>query len=109
MMHIFTFKVSSGQIMKKTNREKQLNIAFNLLIAAGILANFISPEDTGHQSIAKAYLDPSTGSMIISAIVGVLATIVLGVKTFWYKITAIFRPAKKQASPKDMSASNKNL
>lgn len=107
-MLIFTFKANSGHIMKKINREKRLNIAFNLLIASGILANFISPEDTDHLAISKAYLDPGTGSMIISAIVGVLATIVLGVKTFWYKITAIFRPAKKQSSPKDTSSNNKN-
>lgn len=44
--------------------------------------------------LLKAYLDPSTGAMIISAVVGIFATIVLGLKTFWYKITALFRPKK---------------
>jgi hypothetical protein len=95
--------------MKKINYKSRLNITFNLLIGAGLMATFISPENTNHQSISNAYLDPSTGSMIISAIVGVLATIVLGVKTFWYKITSIFRPAKNQESPKEPSAGNKNL
>ena len=94
--------------MNKLNHENRINIIFNLLIGAGILASFISPENSDHQTVSKAYLDPSTGSMIISAIVGVLATVILGVKTFWYKITAIFRPAKKPSSPKDTSASNKN-
>jgi hypothetical protein len=40
---------------------------------------------------ADAYLDPSTGSLIISAIVGLLATIGLTVKTWWYKLKSLFR------------------
>lgn len=42
-------------------------------------------------SPAWAYLDPGTGSMIISAIVGLFATVGLAVKTYWYKIKAFFR------------------
>ncbi|MEZ5564528.1 MAG: hypothetical protein R3F24_02985 [Gammaproteobacteria bacterium] len=34
---------------------------------------------------AHAYLDPSTGSMILSAIVGIFA-MALTVKTYWYKL-----------------------
>ncbi len=41
---------------------------------------------------AFAYLDPSTGSMILSAIVGLFATLGLAVKTYWYKLKAFFRP-----------------
>ena len=40
---------------------------------------------------AFAYLDPSTGSMIISAIVGLFATAALAVKTYWYKLKSLFR------------------
>lgn len=40
---------------------------------------------------AWAYLDPSTGSMILSAIVGMFATAALAVKTYWYKLKALFR------------------
>ena len=40
---------------------------------------------------AEAYLDPSTGSMIISAIVGLFASIALAVKTYWYKLKGLFR------------------
>jgi hypothetical protein len=43
---------------------------------------------------AQAYLDPSTGSMILSAIIGMFATAALAVKTFWYKIRNLFRGAK---------------
>ena len=40
-----------------------------------------------------AYLDPGTGSMIMSAIVGLFATAVLAVKTYWYRIKRLFRGA----------------
>ena len=42
-------------------------------------------------NLAHAYLDPGTGSMIISAVIGVLATVVLAVKTYWYKLVGWFR------------------
>ena len=40
---------------------------------------------------ALAYLDPTTGSMIISAIVGLFASLVLAIKTYWYRIKAFFK------------------
>jgi len=40
---------------------------------------------------AWAYLDPSTGSMILSAIVGMFATAPLAIKTYWYKLKGLFR------------------
>ena len=40
---------------------------------------------------AEAYLDPSTGSMILSAIVGLLATVALALKTYWYRVRAFLR------------------
>jgi hypothetical protein len=43
---------------------------------------------------AFAYLDPSTGSMILSAIVGILATLGLALKTYWYKLKSLFRGQK---------------
>ena len=45
---------------------------------------------------AFAYLDPSTGSMVVSAIVGIFASIALAVKTYWYKIKGLFRRNRKQ-------------
>ncbi len=49
---------------------------------------------------ANAYLDPSTGSMIISAIVGLLASIALAVKTYWYRIRSFFRRGEGPADTK---------
>lgn len=45
---------------------------------------------------AVAYLDPTTGSMLISAIVGLFASLALAIKTYWYRIKAFFKrkPAK---------------
>ena len=60
---------------------------------------------------AFAYLDPSTASMVISAIVGLLATISLAIKTYWYKLKSFFSrdkpadPAGREPSPSDREAS----
>ncbi len=47
---------------------------------------------------AFAYLDPSTGSMVVSAIVGIFASIALALKTYWYKVKAFFRRDSKGES-----------
>jgi len=38
-----------------------------------------------------AYLDPSTGSMVVSVLVGVFASIGLALRTYWYKIKGFFK------------------
>ena len=52
----------------------------------------------GFAPSAFAYLDPSTGSMVVSAIVGIFASIALAVKTYWYKIKGFFKRDSKQDS-----------
>jgi len=51
---------------------------------------------------ALAYLDPTTGSMLISAIVGLFASLVLAIKTYWYRIKTFFKrnPAQSNADDK---------
>ena len=49
---------------------------------------------------AMAYLDPTTGSMIISAIVGLFASLVLAIKTYWYRLKGFFT-RKPEESPAD--------
>lgn len=72
---------------KKTNRAALVMTALALLL--------VSPP-------ALAYLDPSTGSMVVSAIVGIFASIALAVKTYWYKIKGWFRKDSKQGpDPQD--------
>ncbi len=50
-----------------------------------VIIGFTSPE------APDAYLDAGTGSMIIYAIVGAAAGILLAVKMFWSKIRLFFR------------------
>jgi amino acid permease len=47
---------------------------------------------------AFAYLDPSTGSMVVSAIVGIIASIALALKTYWYRIKGYLRRGGKKDS-----------
>ena len=49
---------------------------------------------------AFAYLDPTTGSMLISAIVGLFASLVLAIKTYWYRIKSFFK-GKPEATETD--------
>ena len=50
-------------------------------------------------SPAYAYLDPGTGSMLISAALGVAAALALAVKMFWYRLVGLFR-GKRPAADK---------
>jgi hypothetical protein len=45
---------------------------------------------------AQAYLDPSTGSMIVTAIVGLLASIGLAIRTYWYRLKSFFKGGRKE-------------
>jgi hypothetical protein len=62
----------------------------------------------GFAPSAFAYLDPSTGSMILSAIVGVFATLVLAIKTYWYKLKSFFtgRTAQTDADAEPLAESS---
>ena len=45
-------------------------------------------------SPAHAYLDPGTGSMLLSAIIGVAAALGLALKLFWYRLVGVLRGKK---------------
>ena len=59
----------------------------------------------GFAPSAFAYLDPSTGSMILSAILGILATVGLALKTYWYKFKSLFR-GKSSQPPEDVASAD---
>ena len=46
---------------------------------------------------AHAYLDPATGSLIISALIGLLAAIALALKMFWYRVVDLVRGPRRRA------------
>jgi len=61
----------------------------------------------GFAQPAFAYLDPSTGSMIVSAILGILASVGLALKTYWYRVKNFFggnKGAQPEASVQQKSA-----
>jgi hypothetical protein len=46
-------------------------------------------------SPAQAYLDPSTGSMLLSAVIGIVAAVGLGLKMFWYQVVGLVRGKRR--------------
>jgi len=64
-------------------------VLFVLVLAACL--SFASP--------AYAYLDPGTGSMLVSAVLGVAAAVALAAKMFWYRLIGFFR-GKRPAAEK---------
>jgi hypothetical protein len=50
-------------------------------------------------SPAEAYLDPGTGSMLLSAVFGVAAAVALALKMFWYRLVGLFRGKKRGRRP----------
>lgn len=53
-----------------------------LVISSITLLTFSAP--------SMAYIDPGSGSAIMSAIVGFFAAITMLVKTYWYKLKSLF-------------------
>ena len=59
----------------------------------------ISTEFLNSYSSLLAYIDPGSGSAIISAIIGFFVAAGLVIKTYWYKIKNFFtgnKPAEKE-------------
>jgi hypothetical protein len=48
---------------------------------------------------AHAYLDPGTGSMLLSALIGLAAAAALGLKMFWYRLVGLFRGKGRGVQP----------
>ncbi|MFC2074897.1 hypothetical protein ACFLRA_01325 [Bdellovibrionota bacterium] len=52
-------------------------------------------------SIAHAYLDPGTGSMILQIILGGIAGLAVALKFYWHKIRKIFGIRKPESEKSD--------
>ena len=61
-------------------------LALRVLLVLLAVLSFATP--------AYAYLDPGTGSMLVSAVVGVAAAVGLALKMFWYRVVGLFRGKK---------------
>jgi hypothetical protein len=44
---------------------------------------------------AMAYIDPGSGSVIMSAVIGFFVAIGMAVKTYWYKLKSLFTGKSK--------------
>lgn len=49
----------------------------------------------GFPSRAEAYLDPSTGSMVLQIVTGGLIAALAATRLYWHRIRAIFRRDRK--------------
>ena len=58
---------------------------------------------------AFAYIDPGSGSAIMSVIIGFFVAIGALVKTFWYKIKSFFGFSKVEKNRIDNSEDNPNI
>ena len=47
-----------------------------------------------------AYIDPGSGSAIMSAIIGFFVAIGIAIKTYWYKLKGIFKVSKDKDKKK---------
>lgn len=66
------------------------------LLLASFIALFSAP--------AFAYIDPGSGSAIMSAIAGLLVAITMAIKGYWYKIKSFFIKPKSKSAEKDSAA-----
>jgi hypothetical protein len=85
--------VDRDMIMEKNNKPRFVHSWPVFLV---LVVSLLTPVS------ALAYLDPTTGSMLISAIVGLFASLVLAIKTYWYRIKKIFsrKPAQSEVDDK---------
>ena len=59
-------------------------------------------------SSAIAYIDPASGSAIVSALIGLCVAISLAVKTYWYKLKSIFVKPKPSEIKENLTNSESN-
>ena len=50
---------------------------------------------------AYAYLDPQTGSMIVSGLVAFVATLGMGIQAYWHKLVSLLRRGRGHAPSDD--------
>lgn len=66
----------------------------SILVSVFIVLFTVSPP-------AMAYIDPGSGSAIMSAVIGLFVAVGLAIKTYWYKLKSIFTGKKSSQINKD--------
>ena len=85
--------------MKRLPRSQPRKVRGVCVALVTVLALFSAP--------AHAYLDPSTGSMIVTAIVGLVASIGLAIRTYWYRLKSFFKGDRERKSGDDESVQSR--
>lgn len=67
----------------------------NFLLPLSLILLFIGIQP------AFAYIDPGSGSAIISVVIGLLVAIGATIKTYWYKILKLFGKSEKKINDND--------
>lgn len=80
------------------SKRKEHRVLKPRLVVAALIVMLLIPVS------ALAYLDPTTGSMLISAIVGLFASLVLAIKTYWYRIKGFFKRKPAETNSDDKAA-----
>ena len=68
-----------------------------MMLGLALRIGFVLAAYLSFTSQAYAYLDPGTGSMLVSAVIGVAAAVGLAVKMFWYRLVGLFRGRRSGA------------
>jgi hypothetical protein len=63
----------------RVGRKMRYSVAYAFV---GLISSWASP--------AMAYIDPGSGSAIMSAIIGLFVAVGLAIKTYWYKLKSLF-------------------
>lgn len=62
----------------------------SILVVIVVIATLTVAAPASAASPTVAYLDPATGTLIVSAIIGGFAAIGMVIKKFWYQIKSLF-------------------
>jgi hypothetical protein len=70
-----------------------------MMIRRALRVAFVFAACLSIASPAYAYLDPGTGSMLVSAVIGLFAAVALALKMFWYRVVGLFRGKGRDIQP----------
>lgn len=59
-----------------------------------------------YPSDAFAYIDPGAGSTLMSVVIGLFVAVAIAVKTYWYKLKAVF--SRRSSRKKEESGQDTN-
>jgi hypothetical protein len=79
----------NDDIVYERHNFRDNNMKFTATLLSIITLAFAAP--------ALAYIDPGSGSAILSAIAGLLVAVTIAVKSYWYKLKSFFTGSKKNS------------